>query len=77
MMIVFVIFHVWQNIEVMKVKMNYRKLVNMEKKILKENDRIVYEIEKFRTMKEMKKFALDNGYNKIEPGNVKSLLVKY
>jgi len=49
-MIVFVILYVWQNITVMKVKMNYRNALRQEEVAKKKNDRLRYEIEKLKQM---------------------------
>ncbi len=44
----FAVMNVWQNIEVMKIKLNYKKLTKTEGDIIKKNDRLRYEIEKYK-----------------------------
>jgi len=68
-MIIFIILHVWQNTELMKIKMEFRKRATVEKNLIKENDRLLYEIEKYRRYDRMQKYAEERGFKRIEPGD--------
>ena len=44
-----VILYVWQNIEIVKIGMEYDALAAQERRLVKDNDRLLYEIERYRT----------------------------
>lgn len=71
----FVVMYVWQNIEVMKIKMNYRELVAREKETIKENDRLIYLIEQARNVKTVERIAENSGLRKIRPDNIEVIVV--
>lgn len=75
-MSLFAIMYVWQNIEVMKIKMDYMELVRVEKQIIKENDRLIYEIEKYKTIKNIKNYAEERGMKEITPEDFDVLILK-
>ncbi len=66
----FVIFYVWQNIEMMKMKMNYNRLLEQEVVLDEERGRLLYEFEKSRNFENMKRAAESAGCKIIEPGEV-------
>ncbi len=66
----FVVAYVWQNIEVMRVKMNYRKLQADERAMVNKNGRLVYEIEKLRNYQSVSRIAQSKGYKKISPSDI-------
>ena len=70
MMSVFIITYVWQNIEIMKMKMEYRKFIRTERELSEENDRIRYNLESLRNFRHMKSFAEKNGLKQIGPDDV-------
>lgn len=70
MMSFFIITYVWQNIEIMKMKMDYRKLINVEMELSEKNDRIRYNLESFRSFRHMKRFAEKNRLKQIGPDDV-------
>ncbi len=45
---VFVVFYVWQNIEMMRMKMDYKKLIRTEQEMTVVNDKLKYDIERLR-----------------------------
>lgn len=65
-MISLVIVYVWQNIEVMKMKMDYRRAVKLQKNLIKENDRLLYEIEKIKSFENIEIYAEKNNLKEIE-----------
>jgi hypothetical protein len=70
MMSLFIITYVWQNIEIMKMKMEYRKFISAEREISERNDRIRYNLEGLRNFSQMKNFAEKNGLKQIAPDDV-------
>lgn len=70
MMSLFIITYVWQNIEIMKMKMEYRKFINAEREISEKNDRIRYNLESLRNFRQMKSFAEEKGLKQIGPDDV-------
>jgi cell division protein FtsL len=69
-MIVFVILYVWQNINVMKVKMNYRSALEHEEAAKKKNDRLRYEIEKLKQMGYVADQARQQNMTVLRPENI-------
>ena len=59
--IIFVILNVWQNVEVMKIKIEYSKALVEERKLVNKNDRLRYEIERYKRMELVERFAGSNG----------------
>lgn len=72
----FVIAYVWQNIEVMRVKMNYRRLQAEERSLVNKNGRLIYEIEKLKNSQSINILAREKGYKKIAPSDIDVLLLK-
>lgn len=66
----FVIVYVWQNIEVMKIKMTYNRLLVEEKKLENRKKRLLYELERSRNFRNVEKIAMDNGYRELRPSDV-------
>ena len=65
--IIFVILYVWQNVEVMKIKIDYRKALKEERQLINMNDRLKYEIERFKRLDLVEKYALENGMRQLTP----------
>ena len=57
----------------MKLKIEYMKKVNLEKKIIKDNDKLRYKIERFKRVEIVEKYSRDNNLKKMGPG-VSSLM---
>lgn len=70
MMISLVIVYVWQNIEVMKMQMDYKHAVKLQKKLIKENDSLMYEIEKYRSFERIEIFSEENGLKELEYNDI-------
>jgi hypothetical protein len=62
-----VIFHVWQNVEVMKMKLDFRKASLEETRLVNKNDRIKYEIERYKRMELVEKYAAENNMRELTP----------
>ena len=72
----FVIVYVWQNIEVVKTKMEYEQNLRIKDKLIKQNDKLLYEIEKERTYVKVKSYAERDGIKKITPNDIEVLKVE-
>ena len=75
-MCAFVIGYVWQNIEVMRIKMGYKRLQAEERALLHKNDRLLYEIEKLKKTAVISNIAETRGYKHIEPSDFDVIAVK-
>jgi len=73
-MSLFVIAYVWQNIEVMKIKMEYRRLVREEKVLIEKNARLKSEFEKMRSFQSIEARAGRMNLVRISPES--ALVVK-
>ena len=63
----FVVFYVWQNIEMMKMKMDYKKLIKTEKEITVVNDKLKFEFEKLRSFRHIEADAGKNSLKQLSP----------
>ena len=70
MMSVFVIIYVWQNIEVMKMKMEYQKMVNVERELEEKNAKLMFEYEKLRSFKVIEANSGRSGLRKMGPSDI-------
>lgn len=70
MISVFVVFNVWQNIEIMKMKMDYKKLIKTEKDITVVNDKLKYEYEKLRSFRYIEANADKNNLKQLSPSDL-------
>ncbi len=70
------IFYVWQNIEVMKIHLDYRKGLRVEKRLVKDVDRLNYRIELLRTVDSMKAYARERGLKPVNPGDIDVIEIK-
>jgi hypothetical protein len=75
-MVIFVILYVWQNIEVMKIKMEYSQSLEVEKEFIKRNDRLRYEIEKYKRMDLIEANAGRYGMRMITPRDFEIIVVQ-
>lgn len=76
LMIILVISYVWQNIEVTKINLDYRKLLRAERRIIKDVDKLKYQIEQYRTTEAMHGYAGSHGLRRITPGDVDVIKIK-
>lgn len=75
-MVVFVIFSVWQNIEVMKIRIDVGRLEKTEREIIKKNDFILYKIEKMKRIERISSRAEEKKIKKITPDDLIVLKIK-
>ncbi len=68
--IVFVILYVWQNITVMKIKMNYRRALAQEIELRKKNDSLRFEIEQYRRAEVIEEYAKRMNMKRITAADV-------
>lgn len=69
-MSVFVIAYVWQNIEVMKTKMDYKRLIRTEQSLASKNVKLRYELEKMKNFDRFEANAGRMNLVKITPANL-------
>ena len=67
MISIFVVFYVWQNIEMMKLKMDYKKLIRTEQEITVVNDKLQFEFERLRNFRSIEANADKNNIKPISP----------
>ncbi|MFC1669570.1 hypothetical protein ACFL20_04205, partial [Spirochaetota bacterium] len=72
----FAIMYVWQNIEVMKINLQHRKLDRIEKNILNSNDKLKYWIERYKRTKVIEQYARVQGLKKVVPGDYEVLIIR-
>ena len=70
MISIFVVFYVWQNIEMMKMKMDYKKLIRTEKEITVVNDKLKFEYERLRSFRYIEASADKNNLKYISPADL-------
>ena len=69
-MIIFVILYVWQNIEVVRMKMEYNTALQREEQLIKINDRLRYEIERYKRMELIDAYAAQSGMRALMPEDI-------
>jgi hypothetical protein len=74
-MSLFVILYVWQNIEIMKIELEHKNLLNREKQLVRDNDYLLYEIELYRRMDVIQDFARKNGLKPILPEDFDVMII--
>ncbi len=74
-MSVFVILYVWQNIEVVKMEIEFRNYKSRERQLVEDNDRLLYEIERYRRMDVIQEYARKRGLRKILPRDFEVLVI--
>ncbi|HNU92406.1 MAG TPA: hypothetical protein PKO25_11105 [Spirochaetota bacterium] len=68
--ILLVLLYVWQNVEEMKMKMAYRENVGVEKRLIKENDRLRAAIERYRRADVAERYARGAGMRELGPSDI-------
>jgi cell division protein FtsL len=67
---IFVISYVWQNIEMMKMKSDYKKLIKTEKELNAINDKLKLELERLRSFNRIEASADKNNLKKLGPEDI-------
>ncbi len=75
-MILFVILYVWQNIEVVRMKMDYNTALQREEQLVKINDRLRYEIEWYKRMELIDAYAASRGMRTLMPEDIDIIVSK-
>lgn len=75
-MICFVVLYVWQNIEIMKLKMAMRRSLVYKEELLKEQSRLKYEIECRRRYADVENWAFSYGMSWMRSGDFIVLEIK-
>ena len=71
-MSLFVILYVWQNIEIVKIEMEYGRFPARGARLVRDNDRLLYEIERYRRIDVVEEYARRNGLRRCFPAILKS-----
>jgi hypothetical protein len=74
--LVFVMLYIWQSTEVMKIKLEYKKLLRSQESLVKVNDRLLYGIERFRSMDRLTKEAQARGMTPVTPNDFENVDLK-
>ena len=74
MVSIFVISYVWQNVEMMKMKSDYKKLIKTEKELSAVNDKLKFELERLRNFNRIEAYAERNNLKKLGPEDI--ILIK-
>jgi hypothetical protein len=69
-MTLFVIGFVWQNVEVVKIKHEYKKLNQIAEELYKERDVLLYKIEQKKNIDLIRERAGAEGYKELRPDNM-------
>lgn len=73
--ILFVVLYVWQNISMMRIKMECYAGSQKEKELMKKNDRLLYEIERFKRIDLVEDRAISAGMRRISHSNMQTMIV--
>ncbi|OHD65518.1 MAG: hypothetical protein A2176_14115 [Spirochaetes bacterium RBG_13_51_14] len=68
-MTLFVILYVWQNIEIVKIEMECQSLSERKKQLADDNDRLRYDIERYRRMDVVEAYARKKGMRQMQIGD--------
>ncbi|MCL2156024.1 MAG: hypothetical protein FWH53_10195 [Leptospirales bacterium] len=74
MISIFVISYVWQNVEMMKMKSDYKKLIKTEKELSAVNDKLKFELERLKDFDRVAAYAERNNLKKLGPEDI--ILIK-
>ena len=74
LMTLFVIGLVWQNVEVVKIKLEYRKLNRLADELYKQRDFLLYKIESKKNINFVKEQAA-KGYRELRPNDIAVITV--
>ncbi len=58
------------------MKMECKKAAEIERKLIKRNDRCRYEIERFKRMEVIEKYAEKSGMKQLTPNDFETIIIK-
>ena len=67
MISIFIISYVWQNVEMMKMRTDYKRLIKAEKELNTVNDKLKFELEKLRNFHNIEAYADRNNLKRLGP----------
>jgi cell division protein FtsL len=67
MISIFIISYVWQNVEMMKMRTDYKRLIKTEKELSAINDKLKFELEKLRNFQNIETYADRNNLKRLGP----------
>ena len=62
---IFVLLYVWQNVEMMKMRSDYKRLIRTEKELSAVNDKLKFELEKLRNFNNIETYANKNNLKRL------------
>ena len=65
MISIFIISYVWQNVEMMKMRTDYKRLIKTEKELNAVNDKLKFELEKLRNFHRIESYADKNNLKRL------------
>lgn len=74
--VVFIFMYVWQNVGMMKLRLEISRSLQEETQLMKMNDRLRYEMERYRRMEVIERFAEQTGMKEITPGDFETIYIK-
>ena len=69
-MMLFVILYVWQNIEVMKIKLAQQRIMHEEKQLICAQDKLRCQIEYYKTIPAVEVYALTHAMRRVSPDDI-------
>ena len=72
----FVLLYIWQSVEVMKIRLDYKKLLAAQEQLVKDYDRFLFDIEKIRAETGNAKEAERRGMRRMVPSDYERVEVK-
>ncbi len=76
MVMLFVLAYVWQNVEIMKKKIDFRNILKEEYDLVKLNDKLKYRIETFKRMEVIEAAAYRLGMREVSYNDFIAIAIK-
>lgn len=76
LIVFFIIFYVWQNVEVMKIKMEHQRSMTRTKELIKQNCRLKFKIEKLNRIAVIEKYAKESGMRHLTPDDFETIVIQ-
>jgi hypothetical protein len=70
MISIFIVSYVWQNIEMMKMKSDYKRLIKTENELSSINDKLKFELEKLKNFHSIETYADKNNLKRLGPDDI-------
>ena len=74
--LLFVMLYIWQSIEVTRIRLEYKALLKKQESLMRLNDRLTFEIERYRNMAVVEQQAKSLGMHSITVKEIDALELK-